>query len=561
MGNGAREYNPATGRFNQPDPGGFATSGPNLYDYAANAPTNGTDPSGYEDAKSPLQEAQGLLTWFTDLNKANGGNGVTARAFQAAFPNRKDRTSDPFGDLSANNSVITQTDIDGWLKKLADSSLGADSGYLKTLRALNSQYQPNNAAVAGTPGMPPVAPGGSPATAGSAPGSGGSSNPWGGGESAPPAGQQAQNLSAEEREQLNQQFLRRIYVGRWSGWAAYYSAGPQNQPSDFSRFDPWGYEPYFKEHAADDLTRMQAINKEMNVWSDERQQYELNIADKYNDGDNSLDELYKLAQESDQIFHRLIRVAQTRYARQNLRAGAVTAAEFADPTPVSGTYEGVQLINGGQPALGAAVVGISWAPFIGPLAGRGLRALAKGEGKAAAEAAAVTRAEGRAAAEASSSSASKLDPAAEARYRERYDAAFGEGKAAAPANPAVGEVAGQVTRPGQDIASIINTISRLEEGQARNIQTVRNIIRDHAKPSDFSGVALERAGGSIPKPGGGVFDHVGEMRQSVRNLRDNATRLRNSLKDPSHPPDVRAYVESQIRVADEMIARMEAALR
>ncbi len=86
-------------------------------------------------------------------------------------------------------------------------------------------------------------------------------------------------------------------------------------------------------------------------------------------------------------------------------------------------------------------------------------------------------------------------------------------------------------------------------------------IRDHAKPSDFSGVALERAGGSIPKPGGGVFDHVGEMRQSVRNLRDNATRLRNSLKDPSHPPDVRAYVESQIRVADEMIARMEAALR
>jgi RHS repeat-associated protein len=46
MGNGAREYNPATGRFNQPDPGGFATSGPNLYEYAANAPTDGTDPSG-----------------------------------------------------------------------------------------------------------------------------------------------------------------------------------------------------------------------------------------------------------------------------------------------------------------------------------------------------------------------------------------------------------------------------------------------------------------------------------------------------------------------------------
>ena len=131
----------------------------------------------------------------------------------------------------------------------------------------------------------------------------------------------------------------------------------------------------------------------------------------------------------------------------------------------------------------------------------------------------------------------------------------------APVNPAVSEVAGQVTRPGQDIASIINTISRLEEGQARNIQTVRNIIRDHAKPSDFSGVALERAGGKIPKSGGEFWNHIGEMRQSIKDLRANATRLRNSLKDPSHPPDVRVYVESQIRVADEMIARMEAALR
>jgi RHS repeat-associated protein len=46
MGNGERDENPKTGRFNQTDSGGFDTSGPNLYTYAKNAPTDGTDPSG-----------------------------------------------------------------------------------------------------------------------------------------------------------------------------------------------------------------------------------------------------------------------------------------------------------------------------------------------------------------------------------------------------------------------------------------------------------------------------------------------------------------------------------
>ena len=42
----ARYYNPATGRFLSEDPLGFAGSGPNLYAYAGDSPTNATDPSG-----------------------------------------------------------------------------------------------------------------------------------------------------------------------------------------------------------------------------------------------------------------------------------------------------------------------------------------------------------------------------------------------------------------------------------------------------------------------------------------------------------------------------------
>jgi RHS repeat-associated protein len=66
MGNGERDENPKTGRFNQTDSGGFDTSGPNLYTYANNAPTDGTDPSGEEDKPKIQQEARTgrfVVTW------------------------------------------------------------------------------------------------------------------------------------------------------------------------------------------------------------------------------------------------------------------------------------------------------------------------------------------------------------------------------------------------------------------------------------------------------------------------------------------------------------------
>ncbi len=45
---GAREYNPATGRYQQQDPKGFGAGDPDLYRYVKNAPTDATDSSGDE---------------------------------------------------------------------------------------------------------------------------------------------------------------------------------------------------------------------------------------------------------------------------------------------------------------------------------------------------------------------------------------------------------------------------------------------------------------------------------------------------------------------------------
>jgi hypothetical protein len=98
------------------------------------------------------------------------------------------------------------------------------------------------------------------------------------------------------------------------------------------------------------------------------------------------------------------------------------------------------------------------------------------------------------------------------------------------------------------------------ESQQKHVTKIDNIIQDHAKPHDFDGVAKELAGEPIPKPGGGYWDHVGEMKQSVKDLQKHVRTLENSLKDPSHSPAVRAYIQEAINKGSDMISRMQKAL-
>jgi hypothetical protein len=101
----------------------------------------------------------------------------------------------------------------------------------------------------------------------------------------------------------------------------------------------------------------------------------------------------------------------------------------------------------------------------------------------------------------------------------------------------------------------------LLDSQNKHVTKIDNILRDHAKPDDFEGVAKELAGQRLPKPGGGYWDHRGEMLQSIRDLKRHVRALEGSLENPTHPPAVRSYVQKTIDKARAMISRMEAALR
>lgn len=97
--------------------------------------------------------------------------------------------------------------------------------------------------------------------------------------------------------------------------------------------------------------------------------------------------------------------------------------------------------------------------------------------------------------------------------------------------------------------------------QQKNIDHIENIIKNHTKPGDFSGVARDRAGNPVPNPQGGFFDHIDEMQNALKGLKKYRKRLDNSLKSPQHSTEVRRHVQNIIDHADERIGQMESALK
>lgn len=102
--------------------------------------------------------------------------------------------------------------------------------------------------------------------------------------------------------------------------------------------------------------------------------------------------------------------------------------------------------------------------------------------------------------------------------------------------------------------------NHLTRAQARNLAKIQNILTHNAKPGDFTGVALELAGKPIPKPGGGFWDHVTEMRQSVVGLEKSIEGLKGSLQNPSMTEETRGVIEAGIGTAEAVLVRMRSVL-
>jgi hypothetical protein len=97
--------------------------------------------------------------------------------------------------------------------------------------------------------------------------------------------------------------------------------------------------------------------------------------------------------------------------------------------------------------------------------------------------------------------------------------------------------------------------SSLSPAQSRAIKKIDNIIKDHLKPGpkgDISGTVSDMVGNPIRKPGGGFFDHVKEMNDTVRGLR-NQIRILERSTDPA--------AQAALQRARAALAAIDAATR
>ena len=106
---------------------------------------------------------------------------------------------------------------------------------------------------------------------------------------------------------------------------------------------------------------------------------------------------------------------------------------------------------------------------------------------------------------------------------------------AAKATTPVGVHTPKRTGLNPDGVHVHATSKPLTEGQQTTIRKIDNTIRGHLKPGprgDISGTISDMVGNPISKPGGGYWDHVQEMQNTLRGLRKHAATLKG-IADPA----------------------------
>jgi filamentous hemagglutinin len=72
----------------------------------------------------------------------------------------------------------------------------------------------------------------------------------------------------------------------------------------------------------------------------------------------------------------------------------------------------------------------------------------------------------------------------------------------------------------------------LSQAEQRAVGKIDNIIKDHLKPSGISGAVRDALGNPVPKPGGGYWNHMQEVNEALRGLRNQAKAL-EGVADPA----------------------------
>ncbi|WJM85405.1 polymorphic toxin type 28 domain-containing protein [Dickeya chrysanthemi] len=109
--------------------------------------------------------------------------------------------------------------------------------------------------------------------------------------------------------------------------------------------------------------------------------------------------------------------------------------------------------------------------------------------------------------------------------------------------------------PPEDDSKQQNTdksVQNLNQKQESAIRKIDNAIKNGLKDHDIAGTIKDMDGNPVPKKNGGSWDHMQEMQNTLRGLRNNA----DTLKNVNNPDAQAAYGR-----ATEAINKIESALK
>ncbi|MCM3479290.1 pre-toxin TG domain-containing protein [Caldibacillus thermoamylovorans] len=99
-----------------------------------------------------------------------------------------------------------------------------------------------------------------------------------------------------------------------------------------------------------------------------------------------------------------------------------------------------------------------------------------------------------------------------------------------------------------------NSLSR---AQQRNLETLENIVNNHLTDKDFSGTLRDLQGNPVPKPGGGFWNHLQEMKDSYKGLVKIRKGLEGSLNNPNLDVETRKVLQEASDKTNKYIKKIE----
>ncbi|WP_375140061.1 filamentous hemagglutinin N-terminal domain-containing protein [Pseudomonas sp. IPO3778] len=109
------------------------------------------------------------------------------------------------------------------------------------------------------------------------------------------------------------------------------------------------------------------------------------------------------------------------------------------------------------------------------------------------------------------------------------DATAGAGETVSSATKAE-QVETEVAESAGGEKEAVDSAAKLSQGQQRAVNKIDNILNSF-KDSDITGTLKDMAGDPVPKPDGGYWDHLKEMNDMLRGLRNHAETL-EGVSDP-----------------------------